>query len=107
MSDQYQSALEIAWADSDADIWACLPLLRELRSYIGSQGDFVTQVRRMQQHGYRLAAIWSDDSVVACAGYCVTENLIRGRYLHIEELVTAPGFRSKGIGERLLRALIE
>jgi GNAT superfamily N-acetyltransferase len=108
MSDQDQSdCMEIAWVDTDAAIQACLPVLRELRPHIGGQGDFVSQVRRLQQRGYRLAAVWCGDRIVACAGCSIVENLIRGRYLHIDELMTARSFRSKGVGQRLLQALIE
>jgi GNAT superfamily N-acetyltransferase len=108
VSDQDQpDSLRIAWADDDADILACLPVLRELRPYIGRQGDFLARVRRLQQQGYRLAAAWDGDRIVACAGYQVQENLIRGRYLHVHELVTTQGARSSGIGQRLLQALIQ
>jgi GNAT superfamily N-acetyltransferase len=99
--------LRITWADSDAEILACLPVLRELRSKIGSKGDFVEVIRRMQQHGYRLAAVWSGNRVVACAGYELAENLIRGRYLHVSDLVTTRSLRSSGVGHRLLQALIQ
>ena len=108
MSNQDPSdSLRIAWADSDADILACLPVMRELRAYIGDQGDFVAHVRLLQQNGYRLVAVWSGDRVVACAGYNIMENLIRGRYLHVEELITMRSERSKGIGQHLLEALIQ
>ena len=100
-------SLRIARADSDADILACLPVMRELRAYIGDQDDFVAHVRQLQQNGYRLAAVWSGDRVVACAGYNIVENLIRGRYLHVEELVTKRSERSNGIGRCLLQALIQ
>jgi GNAT superfamily N-acetyltransferase len=96
-----------AWAESDADILACLPILRELRPYIGWQGDFLERVRRLEQHGYRLVAAWEGDQIVACAGYQIEENLIRGRYLHVPELVTTQNARSHGIGQRLLQVLIQ
>jgi GNAT superfamily N-acetyltransferase len=108
LSDQDLSdSLRIAWAESDAEIAACLPVMRELRAYFGKQGDFVTRVRQLQQNGYRLAAVWSGDRVVACAGYNIVENLIRGRYLHVEELITTRTERSNRIGQRLLQALIQ
>jgi len=107
VSDQEQShSLRITWAETDDEIRACLPVLRELRRYIGQDGDFVARIRNMQQTGYRLAAVWDGDRLVACAGYQIVENLIRGRYLHVHELVTARQVRSTGIGQRLLQALI-
>jgi GNAT superfamily N-acetyltransferase len=108
MLDQDESdSLRIGWADSDADISACLPVLCEFWPHIGSQGDFVARVRRLQERGYRLLAAWFRHRVIACAGYQLEENLISGRYLHISEVVTTERLRSKGIGERLLRKLFE
>ena len=82
-------------------------MLRQWRSEIGREGDFAARVHRLQERGYRLMAVWEGDRVVACAGYGLAENLIRGRYLHINELVTAWSVRSTGIGQRLLQALIQ
>jgi GNAT superfamily N-acetyltransferase len=109
VSDQNPSdTLLITWADKEAEILACLPVLRELRPKIGSKGDFLAGIRRMQQqHGYRLVAVWSANRVVACAGYSLAENLIRGRYLHVSDLVSTRSVRSKGVGRRLLQALIQ
>lgn len=107
MSNHDQYSLRIALADSDADILACLPVLRQWRPEIGSEGNFAARVRRLQERGYRLMAVWQGDRVVACAGYGLAENLIRGRYLHINELVTAWSVRSTGIGQRLFQALIQ
>lgn len=102
------ASLRIGWATSDADILGCLPCLRELIPRLPDDGnDFVARVNRMQQSGYRLMAVWSGDIIVACALYRVIEDLIRGRYLHIDELVTTRGLRSNGIGSRLLDALIK
>jgi GNAT superfamily N-acetyltransferase len=109
VSDQDSSdSLRIVWAESDADILSCLSVLRDWRPHIGGEGDFVARVRRLQEEqGYRLAAVWSEHQVVACAGYHLAENLIRGRHLHVNELATARSVRSTGIGQHLLQALIQ
>ena len=108
MLDQDRSnSVRIAWAESDAEISACLPVLREHWPSIGSQGDFVACVRRLEERGYRLMAAWSGHRVIACAGYQLEENLVRGRYLHINELVTTRSVRSKGVGQHLLNKLFE
>ena len=108
VSDQaLTDTLRIAWADSDQEIRACLALMRQWWPHLERQGDLVARVRSLQQDGYRLAAAWQDGRVVCCAGYRLAENLLRGRYLHVDELVTAADVRSTGIGERLVQALIE
>jgi GNAT superfamily N-acetyltransferase len=99
--------LRIAWADSDDEILACLALMRRWWPHLERHGALVARVRSLQQDGYRLAAAWQDDRVVCCAGYRLAENLLRGRYLHVDELVTAEDVRSTGIGQRLLQVLIE
>jgi GNAT superfamily N-acetyltransferase len=81
--------------------------MRQWWPHLERQGDLVARVRSLQQDGYRLAAAWQDDRIVCCAGYRIAENLLRGRYLHVDELVTAQDVRSTGIGQRLLKALIE
>lgn len=108
MSDRDLSVqLRIAWADSDEDIVTCLALMRQWWPRIGRDDDPLARVRSLQEHGYRLAAAWQDDRIVGCAGYHLAENLLRGRYLHVDELVTSEDVRSTGIGQRLLQALIE
>ena len=108
MSDQnLADTLRITWAESDQDILACLALMRQWWPRLERRADLVGRVRSLQQHGYRLAAAWHGDRIVSCAGYRVAENLLRGRYLHVDELVTAQDIRSSGIGQRLLQSLIE
>src|SRR5580700_6303171 len=99
--------IHLAEATNDDEIAACLPVLRELRRYIGRAEDFVAQIRRQQGHGYRLLAAWQARRVVGCAGFSVRENLVSGRVVHIDELITARGLRSQGLGKRLIAALTE
>jgi len=97
----------LAPAESEADIRACLPVLRELRSHLGDDAACLAQIRRQAEQGYRLLAIWRGSTVVACAGYRLTESLMRGRFLYVDDLVTRAEERSRGHGERLLAALAE
>jgi len=41
-------------AESDADLLACFPLMRQLRPHLASPEDFVARVRRQAAEGYRL-----------------------------------------------------
>ena len=96
----------IAAATSDAEILACFPVMRQLRPQLADAQSFLAQVRRQEAQGYRLTAIWRGDSVVACAGWRSTENLIRGRFLYVDDLVTDAGARSTGLGDQLFDALV-
>lgn len=99
------SALRLAHADSDAEIAACFAVMRELRPHLAGADELVARVRRQQREGYRLLALWDGDRAVACAGYRVTENLVRGPFLYVDDLVTASDARSRGLGARMLAAI--
>jgi ribosomal protein S18 acetylase RimI-like enzyme len=101
------TGFRLALAESEAEIRACLPVLRELRPHLGEDAACLAQIRRQAAQGYRLLALWRGELVVACAGYRVSENLIRGRFLYVDDLVTRAGERSQGHGERLLHALAD
>lgn len=99
--------LKISHAESDAEIAACFPVMRELRTHLADAEEFVARVRRQQDSGYRLLAIWDGDRAIACAGYRVNENLVRGPFLYVDDLVTASTARSQGLGAQLLAAVEE
>jgi ribosomal protein S18 acetylase RimI-like enzyme len=96
----------IAPASSDAEILACFAVMKQLRPQLADAPSFLAQVRRQAQQGYRLTAIWDGDRAVACAGWRLTENLIRGRFLYVDDLVTDAAARSTGLGDRLFDALV-
>ncbi len=92
-------------AESDADILACYEPMRELRPNIGSAEELLARVRRQANDGYRLLAAWRGEAAVALAGYRVTETLIRGRFLYVDDLVTLERARGSGLGARVLAAV--
>lgn len=92
--------------ETDAEVLACLPVMQELRPHLREGDAFVAQVRRQADHGYRLLALRRGGEILACAGYRVTESLVRGRFLYVDDLVTRNDERSRGHGERLLHALV-
>jgi len=99
------SDLTLAHAETDAAIEACFPVMRELRTHLADAAEFLARVRRQEKDGYRLLALWDGTRAVACAGYRVAENLVRGKFLYVDDLVTLAAERSKGLGERLLKAV--
>jgi GNAT superfamily N-acetyltransferase len=90
----------IALAASDADIERCHPVLSELRPHVPLAG-FAARVRRQGEGGFRLAFLEDGGEVRAVAGFRVLEFLAWGKVLYIDDLVTAPGDRSRGYGGRL------
>ena len=94
-------------AETDADIAACFPAMRELRPNLADAAAFATQARRQHADGYRLLAAWDGSSVVGLAGYRMTENMIRGRFCYVDDLVVLASERRSGLGALLLDGVAE
>jgi len=100
------AALRIAPAETDEALAGCFGLMRQLRPHLPDAASFVAQVRRQAAHGFRVLALWDGERVVSCAGYRVSENLIRGQHMYVDDLVTDAAARSRGHGDRLFDALV-
>ncbi|CAG9183295.1 hypothetical protein LMG23992_04952 [Cupriavidus laharis] len=99
--------LTLRHAETEADILACFPVMRQLRAKLQTPEDFLATVTLQGGQGYRLLALWDDGKPVALAGYRRLDNLIHGRFLYVDDLITTAEGRGQGHGELLLRALRE
>jgi ribosomal protein S18 acetylase RimI-like enzyme len=97
-------AVALSHADSEAEVAACFPVMRLLRPHLASAEELVARVARQRAEGYRLLAAWRGASAIGLAGWRLQENLIHGRFLYVDDLVTAEGSRGLGLGARLLDA---
>jgi hypothetical protein len=97
--------MAIRHAETEAEIAACFPVMALLRPHLIGVEEFVTRVARQQAAGYRLLAAWRDTTPLALAGYRFEENLIRGKFVYVDDLVTAAEARRSRIGARLLDAV--
>lgn len=88
-------------AESDSDIIACFPVMKQLRPHL-TRDDFIVRVRRQMREGYRLVSLSEAGMVRAVAGYRAGENLAWGRFLYVDDLVTDELRRSRGHGRALL-----
>lgn len=94
-------------AETDDEIMACLPVLKELRPHI-NEGEFLNTLRQMQDEGYVLACEKQNNEVVSVAGYYLCTNLsVDGKALYVYDLVTTETKRSEGHGDRLITDLKE
>ena len=98
--------MDIRLAKSEAEVAACYPVMRELRSHL-DEASFVGRVRVMEESGYCLVYIREAGSPVAVAGFRLGESLAWGRFLYVDDLVTLPSHRSRGLGAALLSWLAE
>jgi ribosomal protein S18 acetylase RimI-like enzyme len=89
----------------EAEVGACYDLMRQLRPHLASVEDFVERWRRQSADGYRILAVWSGHGPCALAGFRVSESLMHGRFLYVDDLVADVGARRRGHGARLLDRL--
>ena len=87
---------------SDAEIVSTFATLRELRPHL-QPAEFLATIRRMQKtDGFRLAAVVEGEARPCVAGFRLGENLSRGKFLYVDDLVTAEAARSRGHGKAML-----
>ncbi|WP_050418945.1 GNAT family N-acetyltransferase [Bradyrhizobium tropiciagri] len=99
------SGVILKGAISRDELTACFPVICELRPYLKGSAEWVDRASSMAAAGYRVLAAWRGQRVLAIAGYRVTENLIHGRFLYVDDLVTTSAERSHGLGAALLGEL--
>ncbi|MGM8851742.1 GNAT family N-acetyltransferase [Salinicola halophyticus] len=85
----------------------CFDVMRELRPHLDAPQTFVSQIMRQMAMGYRLLAVWEENRVVGLAGYRLTENLLYGRFVYVDDLVVRAAGRRHGLGARLIAAVRE
>ena len=101
------SAIELRRADSESEVAACFPMMAERRPHLAKAAEFIALIARQQKAGYRLLGAWRDGVPVALAGYRFAESLVYGRFVYVDDLVTAKDARGAGLGGRLLDAVAE
>ncbi|GAB3389531.1 GNAT family N-acetyltransferase [Lysobacter fragariae] len=101
------STVDIHRAETDADIAATFPVMRQLRPQL-EQERYVAKMRDLQaSDGLRLLALRVDGEVRAVASYRIMNMLYCGRLLYVDDLVTDEATRSQGHGAQLIARLKE
>jgi GNAT superfamily N-acetyltransferase len=98
--------MPISLATTRDDILRCFPVMVELRPALAEK-EFISRVRRQQQAGYHLAFLSDKKIVKAVAGYRYSESLSWGKFMYVDDLVTAAQFQSKGHGQKLFKWLVQ
>ena len=89
--------------ETDAELAACFPVMRLLRPHLTNPEELCARVRRQADAGYRILAAWRDAEPVGLTGYRPQENLIRGPFCYVDDLVVRDDLRRSGLGARLLK----
>jgi GNAT superfamily N-acetyltransferase len=97
--------MKIAFANTDEEIAACHPVMRQLRPHLDAPA-FLAAVKRMRAEGYFLVFL-ADSDVRAVAGFRKMEMLATGRVLYVDDLVTCEKHRSLGYGRHFLMWLLK
>lgn len=101
------SAIAVKLAESDADIRRCYPVMRALRTHIATAEEFLERVRRQQKFGWRLIYVEDQGEPVAASGFRVSEWLVTGKTLYVDDLVALESHRGKGYAEALMNWMME
>src|SRR5690606_8605745 len=92
-------------ARTPAEVEACFPVMQQLRPHLQTPADLLARVRRMAGEHYQILCVWQHDAVIAAAGYRLQENLIYGRFLYVDDLVTRDDRLVQGHVARLVDEL--
>ena len=88
---------------SQTELERCYPVIKELRPHLRFE-DFLEYYQQAHaSDGYEIAAIESQQGIVAVMGYRFLVDFVRGRHLYIDDLVTSERVRSMGLGAELLK----
>jgi GNAT superfamily N-acetyltransferase len=93
-------------APGDKRLTAVYPVMHELRDQL-SEEQFHELYAAGHPDGYRVVGLFDGDECRACAGYRILTSLVSGRYLYVDDLVTAVQWRSNGYGRLLNKYIVE
>lgn len=97
--------MTIDLATTDEQFARAFAVMHQLRPHLDAV-SFAGLVRRQQASGYELAILEDDGRVQAVAGFRTLEQLVRGKVLYVDDLVTDAAARSRGYGDALFDWLV-
>jgi ribosomal protein S18 acetylase RimI-like enzyme len=93
--------LEFIELDPDhARLDEAYPVLHELRDHLSLE-EFRRRYTEGYNEGYRIVGLFDAGECQAVGGYRMLTNLVHGRFLYIDDLVTTGTRRSRGYGKAL------
>jgi len=93
-------------AESAEEVRRCFPVMKQLREKLTAE-EFVERVAEQEREGYKLAFLEREGRVAGVAGFRIYHMLATGKTMYVDDLVTDENTRSQGVGEALLKWLIE
>jgi len=96
----------IKTAESKEEVRRCFPVMKQLREKLSAE-EFAEKVGEQEREGYKLAFLEREGRVLGVAGFRIYHMLATGKTMYVDDLVTDENARSRGVGEALLKWLIE
>jgi GNAT superfamily N-acetyltransferase len=89
-------------AESDQDIDSTFDVLKQLRPQL-HKNNYIQLIKHLKSdYHYHLIFLQETQEVCGVAGFRVNENLVSGKHIYIDDLVTDQKHRSKGFGNAML-----
>lgn len=92
---------------SEAAILAAHNLIIQLRPNLTSPDLWLAAFKRQSKSGYRVLLAVQDRKPRGLAGFRLQENLVHGKFLYVDDLVTDSAVRGSGVGQHLLEKLMD
>ena len=93
-------------AETEEEIRRCFPVMKQLREKLSAR-EFAERVAEQEREGYKLAFLEREGQVAGVAGFRIYHMLATRKTMYVDDLVTDEKARSQGVGEALLKWLIE
>lgn len=77
-------------------------VMKQLRTHLDAAGFLELVEEAVEKEGYKLAALYENEKIVAVTGFMPMITLYNGKFIWICDLVTDSENRSKGYGKSLL-----
>ncbi|WP_202127715.1 GNAT family N-acetyltransferase [Clostridium sp. C8-1-8] len=77
------------------------PVMKQLRNDLDEE-KYLSLLEDMKEEGYKMFALYSNETIVAVAGIIMLTNLYYGKHVWVNDLVTDEKQRSKNYGQILL-----
>lgn len=89
-------------ANSVSDLEKYFEVMKILRPHVSLESFLTIYKSAHEQDGYEVVGYINEDEVVAVMGYRILYDLVRGKHIYVDDLITMDQFRSKGIGQKFL-----
>ena len=94
------TSYRIKVVESDKEILSTYSVMKSLRENL-KRKNYINSLRLQQKEGFKIVMLAAKDKVKAVGGFRILNNLGRGKFLYVDDLVTKPEDRSKGYGSLL------